>query len=67
MFHFKSRNLKNKNIKFSNGLVNFDKVVKILKEINFEGNITFESSRGSDPIKTAKENLKIIHDSINKN
>ena len=55
MFHFKSRNLKNKNIKFSNGLVNFDKVVKILKEINFEGNITLSHHVAPIQLKPLKK------------
>ena len=65
--HVKDKNDKNKNVKLGNGNLDFNKLFKKLKKIKYKYNFTIESTRGSDPIKTAKENLKFIQKQLKLN
>ena len=57
--HVKDKNIKNENVFFGTGLVNFFEVFKALADINYAGAYTFESQRGKDPVRTAKYNLAV--------
>ena len=48
-----------KNVLLGTGLVNFYDVFKSLNEINFSGPLVFETTRGSDPKKTAIYNMEV--------
>jgi len=41
-------------------LVNFESVFFALNDINYNGPYTFETTRGSDPINTAKYNMSLV-------
>ena len=56
--HIKSRNKKGKNVSLKEGLVNFKKFFKFIKMIKYDGYFTLETSRGKNPIKSAKLNLE---------
>ena len=58
--HIKDKDSKKQNVKLNTGLVNFNKIFKILKKNKYKKNFTFETTRGIDPILTAKKNLKFI-------
>lgn len=62
--HIKDKNKKKQNVKLSTGLVDFNKLFKILKNIKYKKNFTFETTRGNDPIKTAERNLKFLKKNI---
>lgn len=53
--HIKDKNDKNKNVKLSTGNIDFKKLSKTLKKINYKGNYTIESVRGRSPINTLNE------------
>ena len=57
IIHLKDKNNKNKNVKFGTGNVNFKNIFKILIKRNYKNKITFESIRGTNPLKTASYNL----------
>ena len=48
------------NVILGTGLVNFSVVFISLKKINYQGPYVFETSRGRDPVKTAKYNMQIV-------
>ena len=58
--HIKDKNDKNENVILGSGNVNFSKLSKILKLIKYKGNYSIESTRGADPLVTAKKNLSYI-------
>jgi len=62
--HIKDKNIKKQNVKIKTGLVNFDKFFNILKIKKYEKHFTFETTRDSDPINTAKKNIKFLKDKI---
>lgn len=55
------------NVKINSGNVNFSKVFKALKIIDYKKNFTIESVRGSNPLITTQKNLKFFKKLINKN
>jgi sugar phosphate isomerase/epimerase len=55
--HIKDKTKQDENVLLGTGIVNFHKVFKSLYEINYNGPYTFETTRGSNPIETAKYNL----------
>jgi sugar phosphate isomerase/epimerase len=59
--HIKDKNSQNKNVLLGTGLVNFQSVFEALFDINYEGTYTFETQRGSDPIRTALYNIEVIN------
>lgn len=66
--HIKDKNKKKQNVKLNTGLVDFTKLFKILKKIKYKKNFTFETTRGTNPIKTAERNLKFLKKGLyNKN
>ncbi len=58
--HIKDKNTDNQNVILGTGLVNFSEVFISLKKINYQGPYVFETSRGRDPVKTAKYNMQIV-------
>ena len=58
--HIKDKNHQGNNVVIGRGIVNFKNVFFALKKINYRKNFTFETNRGSDPIKTMIENIKFI-------
>ena len=63
--HIKDKNIRKQNVKLNTGLVNFSKFFKILKKMKYKKNFTFETTRGEDPIKTAKNNIKFLKKGLN--
>ena len=55
--HLKDKNIKNENVIFGTGDVNFLKVFEYLEKIKYNHNFVFETNRGIDPLKTARFNL----------
>jgi len=59
--HIKDKNMKNENVLLGTGNVNFLEVFRSLKAINYNGSYTFETHRGSNPIKTATYNMMLTN------
>ena len=53
-------NIINENTLLGTGLVNFEEVFYALNDINYDGPFTFETVRGSNPIKTANYNMQLV-------
>ena len=66
LIHLKDKNKENKNVKFGQGEVIFYNIFKILKKRKYKHNITFESVRGENPLKTAKKNISYFKNLIKK-
>jgi len=58
--HIKDKNSDNENVLLGTGLVNFENVFDALHDINYSGPFTFETTRGSNPIETAKYNMSLV-------
>jgi len=58
--HIKDKNIINENTLLGTGLVNFEEVFYALNDINYDGPFTFETVRGSNPIKTANYNMQLV-------
>jgi len=58
--HIKDKNSNNENVLLGAGLVNFEEVFYALNDIKYEGPFTFETTRGSNPIDTAKYNMQLV-------
>ena len=58
--HIKDKNEKGENVLLGTGLVNFNDVFRALKKINYQGPFTFETTRGRDPIRTAKFHMQLV-------
>ena len=63
--HIKDKNNRKQNVKLNTGLVNFPKFFKIIKKMNYKKNFTFETTRGEDPIRTAKNNINFLKKGLN--
>ncbi|MDB0021092.1 sugar phosphate isomerase/epimerase [Candidatus Pseudothioglobus singularis] len=59
--HIKDKNSDNVNVLLGTGLVNFESVFFALNDINYSGPYTFETTRGSNPINTAKYNMNLVN------
>jgi len=59
--HIKDKNSNNENVLLGTGLVNFESVFYALNDIKYTGPYTFETTRGSDPINTAKYNMNLVN------
>jgi sugar phosphate isomerase/epimerase len=57
--HIKDKNINDTNVILGTGLVNFNSVFAALKNINYDGNYNFETTRGTNPIKTAEYHLML--------
>ena len=51
--HIKDKNASGENVLLGTGRVNFLEVFKALKEINYNGPLVFETTRGTDPVEAA--------------
>lgn len=58
--HIKDKDWRGNNVLLGTGMVNFKEVCQALKDIGYDGTMTFETVRGKDPIRTAKYNLEFI-------
>lgn len=65
-FHIKDKNWKGENVILGSGNVNFDFIFEAIKQINYDGNYTFETNRGDNPIKTMCNNKDFILKKIKK-
>ncbi len=54
--HIKDKNSYKKNVMLGNGLVDFSKIFKNLKKINYRSHFTLETTRGSSYFISAKKN-----------
>jgi L-ribulose-5-phosphate 3-epimerase len=59
--HIKDKNSNNENVLLGTGLVNFESVFYALNDIDYSGPYTFETTRGSNPINTAKYNMNLVN------
>ena len=59
--HIKDKNSDNANVLLGTGLVNFESVFFALNDIDYNGPYTFETTRGNDPINTAKYNMDLVN------
>ena len=59
--HIKDKNIDNENVLLGTGLVNFEDVFYALNDIGYSGPYTFETTRGSNPINTAKYNMNLVN------
>jgi len=59
--HIKDKNSDNANVLLGTGLVNFESVFCALNDIDYSGPYTFETTRGSNPINTAKYNMNLVN------
>jgi len=59
--HIKDKNSNNENVLLGTGLVNFESVFCALNDIDYSGPYTFETTRGSSPINTAKYNMNLVN------
>ena len=58
--HIKDKNDEKKSVKLGNGNVNFKKFFLCLKLLNYQGNITLETPREKNFMKSAKQNYNYI-------
>jgi len=58
--HIKDKDKENANVLLGTGLVNFADVFFALKDINYNGPFTFETTRGSNPLNTAMYNMQLV-------
>ena len=58
--HIKDRNIFGDNVILGSGLVNFQMFFNAIKKIKYNKTLTFETHRGKNPIKTAKNNISFI-------
>jgi sugar phosphate isomerase/epimerase len=58
--HIKDRNIFGANVILGSGLVNFRMFCNAIKKIKYNKTLTFETHRGKNPIKTAKNNISFI-------
>ena len=56
----KEEDQKNSNVLLGTGLVNFENVFYALRDIQYDGPFTFETTRGSSPLNTAKYNINFV-------
>ena len=58
--HIKDKNINNENVILGTGLVNFSDVFCSLAKIQYNKSYVFETTRGSDPVKTAIYNMQVV-------
>ena len=58
--HIKDKNSNNQNTLLGTGLVDFEQVFSALDDINYNGPFTFETVRGTNPVKTAIYNMQLV-------
>ena len=58
--HIKDKNLNQENVCLGEGQIDFNKICYIFKKNGYNKAMTFETSRGNNPLLTAKSNIKLI-------
>ncbi len=68
--HIKDKNLNGKNVILGTGLVNFKDIFGALHKIDYKGRLNFETTRGTNPLKTAEFHINFckffLHEANNK-
>ena len=59
--HIKDKNINNENVILGTGLVNFSDVFRSLEKIKYNKSYVFETTRGSNPLKTAIYNMQVVN------
>jgi L-ribulose-5-phosphate 3-epimerase len=59
--HIKDKNAKGENVLLGTGLVRFDEVFQALRALNYSGPLVFETTRGTDPVSTAKFHMELCN------
>lgn len=59
--HIKDKNSNGENVILGTGLVNFKEIFTALKLINYDGPLNFETTRGKNPIETAKFHMALCN------
>lgn len=59
--HIKDKNSDGNNVLLGTGKVNFEEIFNTLLSINYKDYIVFETTRGNNPIRSAKHNLDICN------
>lgn len=57
--HIKDKNAAGQNVLLGTGMVNFAEVFGALKEIGYRGPLVFETTRGKDPLETARYHMAV--------
>ncbi len=57
--HIKDMNKDSQNVLLGTGLVNFAEIFSAYRDIGYDGPFTFETQRGSDPLRTARHNISL--------
>jgi len=63
--HLKDRNKSGDNVILGTGLINFKNIIKCLKKNKYDKTFTFETNRGDNHLKTAKNNLIYLRKHFN--
>jgi L-ribulose-5-phosphate 3-epimerase len=63
--HVKDKNKYGENVILGTGLVDFRSVFSALNKINYDGPLNFETTRGSNPLKTAAFHMSLCNFFIN--
>ena len=58
--HIKDRNKLKMNTVFGTGLINFESFFKLVKKTKYKNDLTFETNRGNNAIRTGRLNLILI-------
>ena len=58
--HIKDKNAQNQNVLLGTGLVNFHQVFEAFMTIGYDAGYSFETTRGSDPVNTARYNRQFV-------
>jgi len=58
--HIKDKNKENQNVLLGTGLVNFEEVFDALRDVKYHGPYTFETTRGKNPLMTARYNMDVV-------
>ena len=58
--HLKDRDINDNNVIFGTGIINFKEFFKIIKKAQYNQTCTFETNRGQNFLKTAKNNLIFV-------
>ena len=58
--HLKDRDINDNNVIFGTGIINFNEFFKTIKKAKYDQTCTFETNRGKNFLKTAKNNLIFV-------
>ena len=64
--HIKDKNLNGENVSLGSGVVKFNEIFKALKNISYNGDYVFGTTRMNNSLKTAKKNILFLKKMLNK-